>query len=81
MRRATKIETGRRLRNERMLKGYSQRLLARLSRTDHAHISNVENGNKTFSTAAKRRLCLILGCKVGRIFGELFYADDSLKKG
>ncbi len=52
----------------RILKGLSQRELARRSDLSHAYISMIERGEKSVGPAAAKRLCELLEKQVEDLF-------------
>ena len=52
----------------RIIKGLSQRELARRSELSHAYISLIERGEKSVGPAAAKRLCELLDKEMDELF-------------
>ena len=66
-----KIRFGRRLRELRLEKGWSQETLANLAEIDRTYIPGIENGKRNVSLIVLQKLSLVFGISLSNLFSEI----------
>lgn len=66
-----KIRFGRRLRELRLEKGWSQETLANLAEIDRTYIPGIESGKRNVSLVVIEKLANVFGINISQLFSNL----------
>ena len=66
-----KIRFGRRLRELRLEKGWSQETLANLAEIDRTYIPGIESGKRNLSLVVIEKLANVFGINISQLFSNL----------